>query len=74
MQELPDEAFVSSEELRAVWDEGGRGGYDEVLPVVTISFCWDTRDHPDPKARQGRNRKGMIRAIRGMIPLAPNQI
>jgi hypothetical protein len=25
-QQLPEEAFVSAEELRAVWEAGGRGG------------------------------------------------
>ena len=49
-----------------MWEEGGRGGErDKVLPVVTISFCWDTREHPDPQVGQGRNR-----APRGATPLA----
>ena len=49
-----------------MWEEGGRGGErDKVLPVVTISFCWDTREHPDPQVGQGRNT-----APRGATPLA----
>eukprot|EP00959_Pyramimonas_sp_CCMP1952_P190656 3987427-Pyramimonas_sp.AAC.1 len=47
-QELPEEAFVSADDLRAVWEAGGRGGRDQVAPIVTISSCWDSREHPDP--------------------------
>ena len=53
-EELPEEAFISSQELTRVWEKSGSGGKDKVLPVIAISFCWDTRDHPDPKAGQGR--------------------
>ena len=52
LEELPEEAFISSEELRCMWEESGRGGRDKLLPVVTISFCWDSREHPDPKGLQ----------------------
>ncbi|CAK0833800.1 unnamed protein product [Prorocentrum cordatum] len=51
-QELPEEAFVSADELRAVWEAGGRGGKDQVAPIIAISFCWDSREHPDPKGLQ----------------------
>ncbi|CAK0884234.1 unnamed protein product [Prorocentrum cordatum] len=51
-QELPDEAFVTADELRAVWEASGRGGRDHVAPIITISFCWDSREHPDPKGLQ----------------------
>ncbi|CAK0871844.1 unnamed protein product [Prorocentrum cordatum] len=51
-QELPEEAFVSADELRAVWKAGGRGGLDGVAPIITISFCWDAREHPDPNGVQ----------------------
>ncbi|CAK0845913.1 unnamed protein product [Prorocentrum cordatum] len=51
-QELPEKAFVSADELRAVWEAGGRGGKDQVAPIVTISFCWDSREHPDPDGVQ----------------------
>jgi len=51
-QELPEEAFVPADELRNVWEAGGRGGKDAVAPIITISFCWDTREHPDPKGVQ----------------------
>ena len=39
-----------------MWEESGRGGSDKLLPVVTISFCWDSREHPDPKAGRGGKR------------------
>ncbi|CAK0824196.1 unnamed protein product, partial [Prorocentrum cordatum] len=51
-QELPEEAFVSADELRAVWEASGQGGKDHVAPIITISFCWDSREHPDPKGLQ----------------------
>ncbi|CAK0874892.1 unnamed protein product, partial [Prorocentrum cordatum] len=51
-QELPEEAFVSADDLRAVWEAGGRGGRDQVAPIVTISSCWDSREHPDPSGVQ----------------------
>ncbi|CAK0897862.1 unnamed protein product [Prorocentrum cordatum] len=51
-QELPDNAFVSAEELRDVWEDGRRGGPDRALPIVAVSACWDTREHPDPTGRQ----------------------
>ncbi|CAK0801256.1 unnamed protein product, partial [Prorocentrum cordatum] len=51
-QELPEEAFVSADELRAVWEAGGRGGKDQVAPIITISYCWDAREHPDPNGVQ----------------------
>ncbi|CAK0847120.1 unnamed protein product, partial [Prorocentrum cordatum] len=51
-QELLEKAIVSAEELRAVWEAGGRGGKDQVAPIITISFCWDSREHPDPKGLQ----------------------
>ncbi|CAK0809624.1 unnamed protein product [Prorocentrum cordatum] len=38
-QELPEETFVSAGELRAVWDDGERGGRDKVAPIIAISFC-----------------------------------
>ena len=48
-QELPPEAFVSVKELKALV---GKGNEDEVLPVIAISFCWDTAPHPDPSGKQ----------------------
>ncbi|CAK0848214.1 unnamed protein product [Prorocentrum cordatum] len=52
-QELPEEAFVSAGELRAIWEASGRGGeWDKVAPIITISFCWDSREHPDPNGVQ----------------------
>ncbi|CAK0846032.1 unnamed protein product, partial [Prorocentrum cordatum] len=51
-QELPEEAFVSAGELRAIWEASGRGGADKVAPIITISFCWDSREHPDPNGVQ----------------------
>ncbi|CAK0808858.1 unnamed protein product [Prorocentrum cordatum] len=31
---------------------GGRGGKDQVAPIITISYCWDAREHPDPNGVQ----------------------
>ena len=48
-QELPEEAFITVDELKALYGEGNRDG---VLPIVGISFCWDTPPHPDPRGKQ----------------------
>jgi hypothetical protein len=48
-QDLPEEAFVSVEELILQF---GDSNVDNVLPIVVISFCWDRPGHPDPKGKQ----------------------
>ena len=45
-----------------MWEESGRGGRDKLLPVVTISFCWDSREHPDPKAGRGGEEGNVVGA------------
>ena len=41
-QELPEEAFISVAELQRQY---GDGNDDGVLPLIGISFCWDTAAH-----------------------------
>ena len=48
-QELPEEAFISVEELQRMYGDGNRDG---VLPIIAISFCWETASHPDPEGKQ----------------------
>ena len=48
-QELPEEAFISVEELKMMF---GDGNSDGVLPIIAISFCWLTPAHPDPEGKQ----------------------
>ena len=48
-QALPAEAFMSIDELKG---EYGDGNEDGVLPIIAISFCWDTPAHPDPHGKQ----------------------
>ena len=48
-QELPEEAFISVAKLKALC---GKGNKDGVLPIIAISFCWLTPDHPDPEGKQ----------------------
>ena len=48
-QELPDEAFISVEELKRMYGDGNKDG---VLPIIAISFCWLTPSHPDPEGKQ----------------------
>ena len=43
-QELPDEAFVSLDELKSFGSPVGGGG----LPICVVSCPWLTTDHPDP--------------------------
>ena len=56
-QEVPEEAFLSVDELRKLWDRSGptwshHGNPDGVLPIVVISFCWLSASHPDPEGQQ----------------------
>ena len=48
-QALPEEAFISVDELKRIFGEGNRDG---VLPIVVISFCWLTPADPDPEGKQ----------------------
>ena len=48
-QELPPEAFIGVEELKSLYGDGNRDG---VLPILSVSFCWDTPQHPDPSGKQ----------------------
>ena len=45
-QELPDEAFLCCEEVKAF------GVVDEGLPIAAISYPWLTPQHPDPHGSQ----------------------
>ena len=48
-QELPEEAFISVDELKRMYRDGNKDG---VLPIIAISFCWETAAHPDPEGKQ----------------------
>ncbi len=48
-QDLPPEAFICVEELKRLY---GKGNYDRALPIIAISFCWDSPQHPDPRGEQ----------------------
>ena len=48
-QELPEDAFISVDELKRTF---GSGNKDGVLPIVSISYCWLTPSHPDPDGQQ----------------------
>ena len=50
-QDLPEEAFVDLVDLQ---DYYGHGSADNVLPIVSISYCWLTPGHPDPDGDQLR--------------------
>ena len=34
------------------WPSLLQGESDKVAPIITISFCWDAREHPDPLGMQ----------------------
>ena len=40
---------MTPKELKQLFGEGNKDG---VLPVLGISFCWDTPQHPDPRGKQ----------------------
>ncbi len=41
-QEMPEDAFISADELQAIPAPRGR------VAVGAVSYCWETRAHPDP--------------------------
>merc|ERR1719174_3677068 len=48
-QEIQPSAFISCMALQHVWQEGGRQDW---LPIIALSYCWLTPEHPDPKSEQ----------------------
>jgi len=48
-QDLPEEAFIAADEVRALQP---RSPNDDLaarrVAVVAVSYCWFTREHPDP--------------------------
>ena len=51
-QDLPEEAFVNVDDLEEMYDDFGAKSADLVLPIIAISYCWLTPDHPDPRGDQ----------------------
>mmetsp|Transcript_3934 Transcript_3934/g.12218 ORF Transcript_3934/g.12218 Transcript_3934/m.12218 type:complete len:114 (+) Transcript_3934:2277-2618(+) len=48
-------------------DYFGPGGVDKVLPIVCISYVWDTHEHPDPSGQQVRAHEAHLIPAR-MLP------
>jgi len=48
-QDVPKEAFAPLSELKEMYGDGNKDG---LLPIIAISFCWDTPQHPDPEGKQ----------------------
>ena len=51
-QDLPDDAILPVATLRASYEEAPAHVRDAVLPIVAISYCWLTAQHPDPHGEQ----------------------
>ena len=57
-QDVPKDAVMPVAELRAMYGDGNR---DDVLPIISISFCWETPEQPSlilpvaPKPWRGPN-------------------
>ena len=49
-QDLPEEAFIPLSELKAMYEEV-KNNEDGVLPIVSISFCWDTPQLARPSCK-----------------------
>lgn len=62
-QDLPEEAFISIGELVEIHEAAGSNP-DGVLPIISISFCWDTPAHPDPTGAQLRTVAATMRRER----------
>ena len=46
-QELPDDFFLTAEQVEELFYGAGQNG-DGVLPIIVISFCWLSAAHCDP--------------------------
>ena len=47
--DTPD-AIVSAKELRRMYQHGRTVGGFRAMPVIVVSYCWASREHPDPEA------------------------
>ena len=46
-QEMPEEAFMTVEEVERL--SGTLEGHYKRLAAAAVSYCWETREHPDPE-------------------------
>ena len=53
-QDCPPEAFMSAQSLLGIWRSAPRYTRNVVVPVVSVSHIWLTREHPDPSGEQLR--------------------
>lgn len=56
-QELPPEAFISVKELKRIFRNSGLQATQSssnplIVPIISISYCWETVKHPDPRGAQ----------------------
>jgi len=68
-QALPDEAVISVDELKRMYGDGNK---DDVLPIIAISFCWDTPAHPDPTGKQLATVAAMLKREQAKYAKANN--
>ena len=59
-QEMPAEAFVGVDELKAIFGEGNDDGNGHVLPLIAVSSNRLTRGHVDP---EGTQLAALVRAL-----------
>ena len=59
-QDLPPEAIVSVERLRALHEKAAPHVGRAVLPIMAVSYAWLTPEHPDPQGRQLRHVAKML--------------
>jgi hypothetical protein len=59
-QALPAEAFLSLSEVQAAT----RVGWPDCLPIVCVSHCWLSPDHPDPRRD---NLKRLAEALKALV-------
>ena len=68
-QDIPEAAFIGVEELKricrkAIADSFGNHNHDKLVPILTISFCWDEPGHPDPRGVQLQTVAAALRRLR----------
>lgn len=69
-QELPPEALFDAAELEASLRKNKGMGWNlwEIMPMA-LSYCWATKEHPDPTGEQMRR---VARAVRAYLSKASN--
>ena len=60
-QDLPPEAIIDCEALTEIHARADPEVRESVLPIVAVSYCWHTPEHPDPNGEQLRHIAAVLK-------------